>query len=612
MLPSGPHPTTLFRLIVTSLLALVPATGLRALDSDYRSPIAVIADREGRSLYVAEETGRRIAEVELASGKVTRAIAVPENPSGLVLAPDGKKLFVTGAAPQGRVQVIALESGKIVAAIPVGHTPLAPQVSPDGKTLYVCNRFNDDISVIDLEAGTQIARIAVVREPVAAVLTPDGTALIVANHLPVGRADADDVSAVVSLIDTASRTVTATVILPNGSTSLRGVCVSPDGAFAYVTHILARYQQPTTQLERGWMNTNALSIVEVKAGKLLATVLLDSGDLGAANPWGITCSADGARLCVAHAGTHEVSVIDRVALHRKIKADTSPDTVADDLAFLVDIRRRVHLSGNGPRGIAMVGERICIAEYFSDSIGIIDLRAATTESAPSWPLGPPIPLTPIRQGERAFHDAQHCFQHWQSCASCHPDARTDGLNWDLLNDGLGNPKNTRSMLLAHQTPPSMSLGIRDSAEMSVRAGFRFIQFTIIEEDVCVAVDKYLLHLKPVPSPWLAADGKPTAQQQRGKALFTSAACALCHVPPLYTNLKQYDLGIVTTGMDQDKPLDTPTLIELWRTAPYLNDGRAATLKDVFSPLGDPAKKHGKGSALKPDELDDLIAYLLTL
>ena len=59
-----------------------------------------------------------------------------------------------------------------------------------------------------------------------------------------------------------------------------------------------------------------------------------------------------------------------------------------------------------------------------------------------------------------FNDAEICFQHWQSCASCHPDARVDGLNWDLMNDGLGNPKNTRSMLLVHQGGPAMSLGVR--------------------------------------------------------------------------------------------------------------------------------------------------------
>ena len=37
------------------------------------------------------------------------------------------------------------------------------------------------------------------------------------------------------------------------------------------------------------------------------------------------------------------------------------------------------------------------------------------------------------KGERYFNDASHCFQNWQSCNGCHPgDARTDGMNWDLM------------------------------------------------------------------------------------------------------------------------------------------------------------------------------------
>ena len=48
-----------------------------------------------------------------------------------------------------------------------------------------------------------------------------------------------------------------------------------------------------------------------------------------------------------------------------------------------------------------------------------------------------------------------------------PDARADALNWDLLNDGIGNPKNTRSMLHSHRLPPVMITGIRAKAEDAV-------------------------------------------------------------------------------------------------------------------------------------------------
>lgn len=609
--PSSSNPLSVATSVMLAGLLLLVAVPASAADPVYHSPMALVADAGGKTLYVAESTANQVTEIDTASGAVRRTIVVPDPPSGLALATDGKILYVAGSAPKGRIHVIDLASGKVTASLPVGHTPLSPVLSPDGKRLYVCNQFNNEIAVLDCASGKVTARIPVIREPMAAAITPDGAHLVVANHLPNARANADNVAASVSLIDTATGKATA-IELPNGATSLEGACVSPDGAHGYVTHILARYQQPTTQLERGWMNTNAMSIIDIKAGKLLATVLLDSVDLGAANPWGVVCSADGAQICIAHAGTHEVSIIDRKAMLKKIAAAPSTDAVADDLAFLVDVRRRVRLGGLGPRGITLANDKAYVAEYFSDSIGVVDLRNPTAGAAPSWPLGPKQPVSQLRLGELAFHDATRCFQHWQSCASCHPgNARTDGLNWDLMNDGLGNPKNTRSMLLSHLTPPVMSLGVRDCAETAVRAGFRFIQFTVPEEEVCKAVDAFLKDLKPVPSPWLI-DGRLSPQQEQGKALFTSAGCVVCHKPPLYTNLKLYDVGTTTEGMDKGKEMDTPALIEVWRTAPYLHDGRAKTLQEVFSKEGNPEQAHGKAHKLSPAELEALIAYVLTL
>ena len=194
---------------------------------------------------------------------------------------------MTIEAPEGALLVVNRADGAIRARVPMGHAPVAPVASADGKFVYVCNRFDNQVAVIDAAANAEVARVSVNREPVAAALTPDGKWLCVANHLPAGASDGDYVSSCVSMIDTAARSVAATIVLPNGSTGLRGMAMSPDGAYAYVTHILGRYQLPTTQLERGWMNTNALSIIDVAGQKLLNTVLLDDVDLGAANPWGL-------------------------------------------------------------------------------------------------------------------------------------------------------------------------------------------------------------------------------------------------------------------------------------------------------------------------------------
>jgi len=57
---------------------------------------------------------RQVAVVDLAQGRVVGCVAVPAVPSGMVLSPDGRKLYVTCAAPQSTVCVIDPGTLKIV------------------------------------------------------------------------------------------------------------------------------------------------------------------------------------------------------------------------------------------------------------------------------------------------------------------------------------------------------------------------------------------------------------------------------------------------------------------------------------------------------------------
>ncbi len=585
----------------------------------YLSPTLVLPAGAPNAVFVTEFTANRVVEVDLAAGKVLRTFKTPVAPTGLARDAKNNLLFVTTDGPDAQVLAFNLTSGRQAFELPAGHTPMAPVLTSDGQTLFVCYRFNNAVVAFDLAAKKEVARIAVPREPVAAALTPDGRLLVVANHLPAMAASGDYVAAQVSLLDPAARKVVANITLPNGSASLRGVCISPDGRFAYVTHNLSRYQLPTTQLERGWMNTSGLSIIDLTAKKFLTTVLLDDVDLGAANPWGIALTADGRWLCVAHAGTHEVSVLDRAGVHAKIEAiaagkkvsnvSSTLDDIPNDLSFLVDLRRRIKLGGNGPRGLAVVGNEAVVAQYFTDDLAVVKLDPAVAHPARVVELGARAAQTKARKGEMHFNDAHFCFQQWQSCTTCHPDDRADALNWDLLNDGIGNPKNTKNMLLTHATPPSMSLGVREGAEAAVRAGLKFIQFAVRPDEDAQAIDDYLKTMKPVPSPFLV-NGKLGPAAKRGEKIFKSAGCAKCHPGPLFTDLQEYDLGLAK-GLDAGKPFDTPSLIECWRTAPYLFDGRAYTMKDVLTTCN-PQDKHGVTSKLTPAELDDLIAYILSL
>ena len=639
---------------ILTFCSLVVAAGVGAGEQGkYLGPCGLVPSKDSKTLYVANADAKQIAFVDIRSGKVTRSIATPAKPTGLILSPDGKKLYITCMGVQSTVLVVDAMSGKINEMVPAGHTACGPTVTPDGKRLYVCNRFDNDVSVIDLETGKEIARVSAAREPLAAAITPDGKSLLVINHLPTDRADTSDVAAPVTIIDTHSN-ATTTIRLPSGASGLHGVCISPHGKYAYVTHILARYELPAIQVGYGWMNANALSVINIKQKKLLSTVLLDDMYLGAANPWAVACTADGKWICVTHAGTNELSVIHAPALLEKLLAmpvDPEPSEVgevlyddrnelldyfrrlrarlkgekqesgvlytlgsaagvANDLSFLAGLRRRIKLNGVGPRAIAVVGSKAYVAQYFTDTLSVVELEPKSPNLLRELALGPKPQLTDRRRGEMLFNNAQLCFQHWQSCASCHPQGRMDGLNWDLTNDGIGNLKNTKSLVLAHETPPVMSLGVRASAESAVRSGIRHILFTQPVEKDATAIDAYLKSLKPAPSPYLV-NGQLSPAGERGKKVFFNeqVGCSRCHAAPLYTDMQKHDVAS-KSPCDRRKDFDTPTLIEVWRTAPYFHDGRYTTVKESISKCKD--HKQGGDVELNEQQTNDLVEFVLSL
>lgn len=605
------------------------AAGTKTAAEEWNAPAALATAPGGGELYVACAKSSRVSVLETRGFTEMRSIAVPANPSGLALSADGKTLYVTSSGPSSELVVIDVSAHKILRTIKVGHTAQSPVISPDGALVYVCNRFNNSVSVVDPLGGKELARIPVEREPVAAAITPDGKYLLVANHLHNGRSDEGVVAAKISVIDTATRKVTKELQLPNGSGLLHDVRISPDGRYACVVHVLAHYQLPTTQLERGWMNSNAMTLVDLSNLTLVNTVLLDNVDSGAANPWAAGWMADGRTLFVTHTGTHELSLIDFPAVLAKlakipealVDQEAVPDgavsriqsDVPSDLSFLAGLRIRVPLKGKGARAAVVCGERIVVADYFTDTLESIDPRKDQATSLVQYPLGNTQAMSVVRKGESLFNDATLCFQGWQSCASCHTDdARTDALNWDLINDGIGNPKNSKSLLYSHVTPPVMSLGIRENAEKAVRSGIRYILFTTQPEEVPAAMDEWLKTLKPIPSPHLE-NGHLTAAAQRGQKVFESseARCASCHKGTYMTDLQHHEVGTACSTDKPGEPFDTPTLLEMWRTAPYLHDGSSITLKEVLT-VKNAQDRHGRTSHLTPKQIDDLVEYLLSL
>ncbi len=612
-----------------------------ALPQAELSPTALAVTHNGDTLYIGCATAEAVLAFDTKAERVAFRLQVPGSPSGLALGKADSRLYITlsdkrpraksSAVPGQSSSVCVADLGKrrIIRSIPVGHTSMAPVLSSDEGTLFVCNRFDNEVAAVDLQRWCVKNRIGVVREPFAQVLTRDGKYLLVANHLAAGRASELHNGAVVTVVDARTFRVAKHVRLPLGANLLGGIAVSPDGRFAAVTHIRAMYWLSTRDVQWGGINCAALSVLDLQKLDWHGTLLLDASGRGAANPWAVAWLHEGGTIVISHAGTHQVSVVDVRGLggetgFRPLTIGAYEAAQGTQPAFprkVVRVRERIELAGEGPRAMAVHGSHLYVANYFSDNLSrvrleepgaAVDLLSFGSIRAPSI----------IRRGEMLFNNARLCLQGWQSCASCHDaDGRSDGLNWDLLNDGVGNPKNTRSLVWAHQTGPVMALGVRANAETAVRAGLHHILFSKVIERDAEAIDAYLKSLEPMPSPRLTK-GKLRPAAERGKRLFMSSrtGCASCHPPPRFTDMKPHDVGTAGEshslyfGPARDGPTDqfyTPALVELWRTAPYLHDGSAVSMQEVLIDRN-PNDRHGHTSNLNKEEIQDLVEYLLSL
>ena len=598
------------------ILALaVPFPSLRAQRDEPKvlpvSPRTVAYAADGSVVAVGDATTPALRLVAPETGATKLTLPLAGVPEGLVWTADGKRLFASEAGA-GTIAEIDPAGGKILRRVDTGRYPGGLAMAGKRGLLLACDRGLDRLFVIENKGGKTVAQIPVGRQPGFVAVSPDESLAVVSNLIPATAATAPDHATEITLVDLQTLAVRSTVRLPTGSTNARGIAIDAKGARAYVVHTLGRFHLPTTQLDRGWVNTNALSILDLQSGTRIATFLLDQLMDGAADPWDIAMAPDGATLFITLSGVHQLAVIDLAGLSAMIGED--PDAFTNDLSALHrgKLIRRLDLPAKGPRGldVSADGRALVIAGYFSANVVFLDTGSFGVTPVP---LGPGIEPDEIRRGEISFHDAGRCFQRWLSCATCHADARVDGLNWDLLNDGIGNPKNARSMLLGHATPPVMSLGVRSDMETAVSAGFVHIQFTRPEPGEVERVSAYLRSLKPEISPYRKPDGSLSEAAKRGEEIFhrPSVGCANCHPAPLFTNLKLKDVGTATPRDRGKTEYDVPTLVEIWRTPPYLHDGRAATLREVLIDHN-AGNKHGKTGHLQPGEVDDLIQYLLSL
>jgi len=576
-----------------------PETG-RPASPVYRSPQHIVLAPGGERAWVVNYTAALVSEIDVRTRAVVREIAVSERPTQARFSPDGRMLFVS-CTWAGRIDVIDVAAGRVVRSLTAGQEPCGLAVSADGTRLFVANVVSSTVSVLDVATGATIAETPVGSQPRFVSLTPDGARLLVSNGL----------SPWVTVLDARDGRELGRYDMGRAS-MLREITCSPDGRWAFLTNLVSHNEVPTVQMERGWINSNGFSVLDLAQPGRRVTLLLDQLLSGATNPCGLALSADATRLYVSLAGIHEVAIVDvpaALALAGTARTPREIQLLEEDVEILHrdKIARRLPAGGLGPRSLALceaTGE-LLVANYFSDTVTVLD--AATGALRATIQLGEAQEMSEWRKGELMANDGRITYQNWISCTSCHQeDTSSDGLNWDLANDGLGNAKNNKSLQDAHFSPPAMWSGVRADLFDGVGAGERFQGFVPMAH-VQGPITEYLSHPDRAPSPYRHAD---PAVLERGKKLFAVAGCDVCHPAPFFTDLKFHDVGFGTPN-DFRHRFDTPSLKSTYRTAPYLHDGRAADLHALFLEHN-PDDLHGRTRGFTKQELDDLIAYVRSL
>ncbi|MFZ3366073.1 MAG: beta-propeller fold lactonase family protein [Candidatus Sulfotelmatobacter sp.] len=594
------------------------------INERYLSPIEMALSPNGRLLYVVCQASDELRVVELASGKIVSTVSVGHVPRGIVLSPDGRHIYVTNAWSD-TVSVIDATALRVVRTLPTGFEPTGIVCDRSGVTLYIANRLSSDISVIDVNTGQEIKRLLAGRGASYLALSADGKWIYGTHIYPNAGAFRTQPNSEITVIDTARQAVVERKRLSNVA-GVFHVALSVDGKLGVAAQLRPKNLIPLAHVEHGWAFGDSLSLFGDDVGGTVQ-VPIDELDRYYALPWGVAITPDKSKMFVTTAGSESVTVIDVRKLLEFAHTRRQPLTsnLANDLSASANyVTARIPV-GRNPRGALLSpdGTRLYVANRLDDNISVID--TSSVEVISTIDLGGPKTVNALRRGEQLFFTADYAFQGQFGCANCHLDATIDGLQWDLEPDGFGKDiVDNRSLENLAGTEPFKWNG--SNPDMPTECGPRTEKFFYRSQSYnpqeLTDLVTFVYSLPYRPNRYRLANGELTPAQERGKAIFERTKyknghpipeknqCAYCHSGPKYTNQQQVDVG---TGKSTDRSpvIDVPQLPNVAYSAPYLHDGSARSLEEIWT-VFNPKDTHGVSNDLTKDELNDLIEYLKTL
>jgi YVTN family beta-propeller protein len=598
----------------------------KLINARYYSPFNMAVSKNGERLYAVAQEADELLVVNTGNHKVLNKINVGRYPHSVVLDDNAGMAYVSNQWSDN-VSVIDLASSEVVDTLKTGNGPAGLSLSSDGKFLYAVNSFSSDISVIDLNTGEERKRFTAGNNPTGAQLSPDGKRLLVTSRRALIAPYGEPVNTELTIVDESSQRVSLRKNIESAY-MMENIAFTPDGDLAIGTMIRPKNLVPSIQVEQGWMMTYGIVIIEQTENGRVIQLLLDEPNAYYSDPFDIVIKPDGKKAFVSHSGVNTISVIDIDSI-RALIAESSPEilsTYANNLGISSRyVIRRIH-TGADPKGLALSsdGKLLYVAEQLEDRISIINTD--NLETVGTIDLEGPRRITVARQGRRLFNNSGHTFQNQFDCYTCHPDMHEDGLVYNMASKDMGrNVTNTQSLREIRDTPPFKWNGKNQTVYK--QDGMRFStvltrteQFSYDDLDALTAYILTGIHYPP--NLQFNPAGELTEAQLRGKAVFERAIdnlgnvipennrCITCHTPPYYTNLKLASVGTLASSDDSMK-FDTPHLNNIFASPPYLHDGRAATLEEIWTKYGK-EDKHGQANDMTKNQLNDMVEYLKSL
>jgi YVTN family beta-propeller protein len=596
------------------------------VNKEYISPMNLAVSPDGNHLYVVAQEANKMITVDLAQEKVTGNVGVGQLPHSVVLSYDGQKAYVSNQWSDN-ISVIDLATSSVIDTLQTANGPSGLALSADGKLLYAVNTYSSNVSVIDLAKSEELKRLEVGNNPTGIQLSPEKKSLFVTSRRAIIAPYGDLVKTDMTLINDSSARISGYLTLESAHLA-ENVAFTPSGDLALVTLIRPKNLVPSIQVERGFMMNHGIGIFELKENGRTIQLMLDEPNAYYADPFDIIITPDGKKAFVSHAGVDCISVLDMDSIRMLINTSTPEMLKAYENNLGVSSRfvvKRIPTGAN-PKGMALSpdGKKLYVAEQLQDRIAVINTE--TLETTAAIDLGGPEKITVSRQGRRLFANAGHTFQNQYSCYTCHPDYHEDGLVYNMASKDMGrNLTNTQSLRDVSKTAPFKwngknqtvykQDGIRFSTVLTRTEQFSYPDLDAITSFIMTGIS-YPPNLQNKPNEEL------TEAQLRGKKFFERTKdkkgieipvenrCITCHPAPYYTNRMLRDVGTLATSDDSIR-FDVPHLNNIYASAPYLHDGRAATLEEIWTKYS-PYDKHGVANDLTKIELNEMIEYLKTL